>query len=311
MKYKKLAKGVRVSELCFGSLTMTPFQGNLSIEEGASLIEYAYSKGINFIDTAQLYENYHYIGPALTRIGRENMVVSTKTYAYSRETAQEALHEALIELDTDYIDVFLLHEQESKHTIRGHYEALEYFLEQKEKGKIKALGISTHRVEGARAFNAFPELDILHPLVNYKGLGLTDGNLEEMVAEIDKALARGKGVYAMKILGGGHLIGQIEEAISFVRGLNVPMAIGLQSEEEIDVNIALVEDRAYPSEHTSLKTKSRKLLVDQYCDGCANCVSMCQNKGMELIDGRAVVTENCMLCGYCAHYCPGFYIKVV
>ncbi len=39
---------IEVSRLCFGSLTMTPFQANLSIKEGAYLINYAYDKGINF-----------------------------------------------------------------------------------------------------------------------------------------------------------------------------------------------------------------------------------------------------------------------
>ncbi len=57
--------GIEVSRLCFGSLTMTPFQANLTTEEGAYLIEYAYSRGINFLDTAEIYDNYHYIRRAL------------------------------------------------------------------------------------------------------------------------------------------------------------------------------------------------------------------------------------------------------
>ena len=40
--------GIEVSRLCFGSLTMTPYQANLSIKDGSELIKYAYRKGINF-----------------------------------------------------------------------------------------------------------------------------------------------------------------------------------------------------------------------------------------------------------------------
>ena len=49
------SSNIEVSKLCFGSLTMTPFQANLSVKEGAELIKYAHKKGINFIDTAEIY----------------------------------------------------------------------------------------------------------------------------------------------------------------------------------------------------------------------------------------------------------------
>ncbi|NMA49701.1 MAG: aldo/keto reductase, partial [Tissierellia bacterium] len=96
MEKRLLGKtGIEVSRLCFGSLTMTPFQANLSIEEGAELIRYAYQKGINFIDTAEIYENYEYIKEALKSIRREDYVIATKTYAYTEELAKISLEKAL------------------------------------------------------------------------------------------------------------------------------------------------------------------------------------------------------------------------
>ena len=118
---------IEVSRLCFGSLTMTPFQANLTIKEGAYLIEHAYNRGINFLDTAEIYENYGYIREALKGIKREDYIIATKTYAYTEEMARDSVELALKELDTDYIDIFMLHEQESIHTLRGHYDAIEYF----------------------------------------------------------------------------------------------------------------------------------------------------------------------------------------
>ena len=138
---------IEVSRLCFGSLTMTPFQANLTVKEGAHLIEYAYNQGINFLDTAEIYENYGYIKEALKGIKREDYIIASKTYAYTEEMAKNSIELALKEIGTDYIDIFMLHEQESVHTIRGHYDAIKYFLKAKDQGKIRAFGISTHKVD--------------------------------------------------------------------------------------------------------------------------------------------------------------------
>ena len=50
-----------VSRLAFGSLTLSPLQTSVPVEEAADIISYAFERGVNFIDTAQYYENYHII----------------------------------------------------------------------------------------------------------------------------------------------------------------------------------------------------------------------------------------------------------
>lgn len=306
--------GIKVSRLCFGSLTMTPFQANLSIDEGADLIKYAYSKGVNFIDTAELYDNYEYIRKALEDINRNDFVIATKCYAYTKKMAEESLDKALKELNTDYIDIFLLHEQESEYTIKGHYEAIEYFLKAKEKGKIRAFGISTHRIEGVLGAIKYDEVEIIHPIINKYGIGIQDGSVEEMLDMIKKANSIGKGIYGMKPLGGGHLISKAEECFNFVREIPYihSIAIGMQSRDEIDANVNLMEYGYIPDEvKAKLRKKKRKLIVADYCMGCGNCVRTCKNGGIEIIDGKAVPNENCIFCGYCAKSCPEFCIKVI
>ncbi|WP_336513056.1 aldo/keto reductase [Clostridium sp. Cult3] len=315
LKRKKLGNtDIEVSSLCFGSLTMTPFQANLPVDEGGRLIQYAYDKGINFIDTAEIYDNYSYIREALKGIKREDFVISTKCYAYTKAMAKDSLELALRELNTDYIDIFLLHEQESVHTVRGHYEAIEYFLKAKDMGKIRAIGISTHRVEGVYAVTQYDELEVVHPIINKEGIGIQDGNVDDMLNIIKKAYNMGKGIYGMKPLGGGHLIGQVEEAFNFVK--NIPFihsfAIGMQSQEEIDCNINLMETGRIPKDlEEKLKRKKRRLIVADYCIACGNCVKTCKQKGIEIVDGKATPNENCILCGYCARNCPEFCIKVI
>lgn len=305
---------IEVSRLCFGSLTMTPFQANLSIKEGAYLIEYAYEKGINFLDTAEIYENYGYIKEALKGIEREKYTIATKCYAYSEELAKKSLELALKELGTDYIDIFLLHEQESVHTIRGHYDAINYFLKAKEQGKIRGIGISTHKVAGAKGFKEYNELDIIHPIVNRNGIGIHDGTIEDMLSVLKDLKDEDRGIYAMKPLGGGHLINEAEDAFNFVK--SVPfidsIAIGMQSTDEIDANVELMEKGTISEAlKNKMKKKNRRLSVADYCIGCGNCEKRCQQKGIKVIDNRAVPNEKCILCGYCATVCPEFCIKVI
>lgn len=305
---------IEVSRLCFGSLTMTPFQAGLTVEEGAYLIEYAYDKGINFIDTAEIYENYQYIKTALRGIKREDYHISTKTYAYTKEMAKNSLELALKELGTDYIDIFLLHEQESIHTVRGHFEAIEYFLKAKEEGKIRSIGISTHRIAGALAAKEVKEIEVIHPIINKYGIGIQDGTVEEMLKVIEEIHEMGKGVYAMKPLGGGHLIKEAEDAFNFVKSIPSinSIAIGMQSKDEIDANISLMENGYIPEDlKNKLTNKKRKLIVADYCIGCGNCVRRCKQHGIELVNGVATPNENCILCGYCAKVCPEFCIKVI
>lgn len=63
------------------------------------------------------------------------MNIFTKSYAYDSKTAEDSLAKALKELNTDYIDGFLLHEQESEHTLRGHIWRPQNFKPREQKKK--------------------------------------------------------------------------------------------------------------------------------------------------------------------------------
>ncbi|MFZ5754869.1 MAG: aldo/keto reductase, partial [Bacillota bacterium] len=134
MEYQLLGHtGLKVSRLCFGSLTMGPLQANLSIKQGAALLRYAFELGVNFIDTAKLYRTYPYIKEAL-RGWDAPVIIASKSYDYTWEGMQRSVEEARLAIDRDYLDIFLLHEQESELTLEGHRPALEYLWEAKAKG---------------------------------------------------------------------------------------------------------------------------------------------------------------------------------
>ncbi len=315
MKYALLGNTkIQVSKLCFGSLTISPLQAKLPLNEGVRIIKAAFEKGINFIDTAELYENYNYIKESI-KGQRGKYIISTKCYAYNKEGAESSLKKALKELNTDYIDIFSLHEQESLYTIKGHWEAIEYFLKAKEKGYIRAFGISTHNIAAVKASLRYNEIEIIHPIYNKIGLGIIDGTIDEMKKAIEDANKAGKGIYSMKPLGGGNLLSNAEDCLKFVlEDKNIhSIAIGMQNTDEINFNADIINGLE-PSKaiKSKLSSKKRKLLIDFYCEGCGQCVKVCRQNALSLKDNKAVVDSNkCILCGYCSRYCKQFCIKIV
>ena len=292
---------------------MSPLQKNMSAQQGASLLIHAYDRGVRFLDTADLYETYPHIREALKYA--PDYVISTKAYCWDKETAQAALERAFRGLGRDYVDLFMLHEQESLYTLRGHEEALLFLEEQRQKGHIGAIGVSTHYAGCVDACTRFPLVRVIHPLINIGGIGIQDGTREDMENAIAHARSAGIGIFAMKPLGGGHLIQSGREAMEYA--LTSPLldsvAVGMQSIEEIDANIAICEGAEHAGEQMeALSHRRREMMVHDYCEGCGRCAERCGQKAINIANGRAQIDpEKCIFCGYCARVCPQFCIKVI
>lgn len=305
--------GIQVSKLCFGTLTMSPLQKNMTVRQGAALLAYAYERGVRFLDTADLYGTYPHIREALK--SAPEYVISTKAYCWDEKTASEALERAYRGVGREYIDLFMLHEQESLYTLRGHEEALNYLTRQRELGRIGAVGVSTHYAGCVAATRRFPQIQVVHPLINQRGIGIRDGSRQDMEVAIHQAHQRGVGIFAMKPLGGGHLIHDSASALQYI--LTQPdidaVAMGMQSFEEIDADVAAFENAANAENLLSpLRNRTRHLMVHDWCEGCGNCEQRCPQNAIHVINGRAVPDQTrCILCGYCAQVCPQFCVKVV
>ncbi|MGE5417031.1 MAG: aldo/keto reductase, partial [Acidobacteriota bacterium] len=313
LDYRTLgATGIRVSRLCFGVLTMGPLQQNLGINEGAGLIDYAIGQGINFFDTAESYLTYPYIKEALLN-SEQKPVIASKSYAYTWEDMKHSVQKARDEMELPMIDIFLLHEQENELTLEGHKPALEYLIHAKKAGLIKAIGLSTHAVAGVMAGAECPDIEIIHPLINQAGLGIIDGTAQTMTAAIAYAAVRGKGVYAMKTLGGGNLIGRAYSAFRFVDRLLpiASMAMGMKSRDEIDLNLAWIAGKRRPDLEEKVGRAKRRLIIEPWCTGCGACAENCRYQALLVNEQATVEPEKCILCGYCAGYCKDFCIKIV
>lgn len=305
--------GIAVSPLCFGTIPLGPLRG-MRPAEGAALLRRAYELGVNFIDTAELYENYETIRLSLRGQDR-TIVVASKSYASDAAGMRASVEKARREMDRDLIDLFLLHEVESAAALRGHRAALDYLLDARSRGLVRAVGVSTHTVAGVRAAYALPEVDVIHPLLNRRGLGIKDGDAAAMADAISTAAAMGKGIYAMKVLAGGHLGGEAAAAFAFVRGVSgiSSVAVGMRSEEEILINLAYLEGVEPPAElRGKVAARPRRLFVEPWCTGCGACRTACPFGALAVRDGRIAVREDrCLLCGYCAGACEKLCLKVV
>lgn len=315
MEYGELGHtGLMVSRLCFGGLVIGPLQKNLSTDEGGEVIAEAFRLGVNFIDTADLYDTYRHIKRAMDITGIKP-IISSKSYAYDREGAKKTVDRALTELGLDSIGCFLMHEQESEHTIRGHREALDYYLELKQQGIIRAVGLSTHHIAAVRAAANTPEIDVIHPITNMNGLGICDGTMEEMLEAIKEAHDNGKAIYGMKPFGGGNLLHSFRQCLEFVTSIPYlhSIALGMQSIEEVRMNVDLFNDLEHAGEKVKdyRPSNKKRLHVDFWCEKCGKCVSRCKQQALSLENGKISVNyDKCVLCGYCSSCCPAFALKI-
>ena len=305
---------LNVTEYCLGALPMGPNHKNLSEKDCIELINIALDNGVNFIDTAERYGTEGYIGKAVAN-RREEIVIATKSWAKTYDEMAKPFEKSLKELNTDYIDIYHLHAGRADIDVLDHRKgALEFLLEMKEQQVIKAVGISTHSVGIVKKAAEREEIDIVFPLINKTGLGIVDGSKKSMLEAINKASKNGKGIYAMKALGGGNLLNDIKSNIDWVRSIKgiSSIAIGVVTPHELKYNLKLFGVDKF-SEVTKPDNIMKKLHILKWnCIGCNQCVDTCPNYAISLVDGVATVDrKKCILCGYCSPGCPKFAIRLV
>ena len=143
--------------------------------------------GITFIDTATLYGTYQPIARGL-KGWRGPVTLATKTHARADGAlAGKHLETALKELGRDTIDIMLCHCARQRFIESEWDPTLEALVAARAKGLVRMVGMSTHTVAGVLDAARHPEMDVVHPLINIKGMGIIDGGVEEMLAAIREA----------------------------------------------------------------------------------------------------------------------------
>lgn len=307
--------GIEVTELCFGALPMGPLQKNLSIEESAKAIELALKKGVNFIDTAQMYKTYEPIALAMKNTGIRPIIAS-KSNKKTYHEMEAAVNEALESLNIDCIDIFHLHAaREGANAFEVFADSLRCLVDMKNKNKIKAIGISTHSVAVAKLAAEHELIDVVFPIINIKGLGLLDGTKEEMVEAIKMIYKSGKGVYLMKVLAGGSLINNYHGSMEYVRNIESyhSIALGMTSLSEVEYNTNYFEGKENGKLPAETFDAKKALVFKALCKSCGKCMTACPNNAISFDnDKKATIDKGiCLTCGYCTPACPEFAIRVV
>ncbi|MGB7605854.1 MAG: aldo/keto reductase [Lutisporaceae bacterium] len=316
MKKRILGRtGIEVTELCFGALPMGPIQKNLSIEENSRIIELALKKGVNFIDTAEMYKTYEPIAIAIKNTGIRPIIAS-KSNKKTYEGMEAAVNEALELLNVDYIDIFHLHAaREGADAFEVYADALKCLVDMKKQGKIKAIGISTHSIAVTNIAAEHQLIDVVFPIINMKGRGIIDGTKEEMIAAIKKVHKAGKGIYLMKVLAGGGLIRQYKQALEFAKSIEAyaSIAIGMTSLEEVLYNVSYFSGEEVKDLSNSVASLKKALVSRALCKSCGKCIATCPNKAINFDEEKkaSINKSLCITCGYCTPVCPEFAIRVV
>ncbi|HLN56404.1 MAG TPA: aldo/keto reductase [Bacteroidales bacterium] len=211
--------GIMVSPLCFGA----PRTNEIS------LIKYALSKGVNFIDTGRAYgngNNEKLVGQAVSGI-RDKVVIQSKirlernelpSGGKGRKGAEEIrralsskFEASLKALNSSYIDVLLIHDAIEEELI-FHPETLSFFSDLKKSGSIKACGFSTHNdyMNLPARNNSEQVFDVIMLPFNPKGSfvhsvtgNFSEWNQEKLIGILSESGKKGIGVVAMKTCSGG------------------------------------------------------------------------------------------------------------
>lgn len=134
MEYVTLANGVKMPILGYGVYQVTK-------EECERCVLDALKAGYRSIDTAQSYFNEEEVGSAILKSGvaREDIFLTSKVWIehYGYEECKKSVEESMKKLQTDYIDLMLLHQPFADYY--GAWRALEDLYEE---GKLRAIGIS-------------------------------------------------------------------------------------------------------------------------------------------------------------------------
>jgi aryl-alcohol dehydrogenase-like predicted oxidoreductase len=145
MQYTELGKTgleVSVAGLGCGGNSRIGLDVGLSEAQSIGLVREALDLGVNFLDTAAAYETEDVVGKAIKGRPRDNIVISTKSFATSGPKVLASLDASLRRLNTDYVDIFHLHGLSPGNYDRAIAEIVPGLLREKDKGKFRHLAVS-------------------------------------------------------------------------------------------------------------------------------------------------------------------------
>jgi len=312
------------------------------------IIDYAMANGINYYDTAYVYHNSEsevFLGEAMKKYPRESYHLATKYSILANPDYKAVFEEQLARLQTDYIDFYLMHSV-NEYTAQQYIDSgcIEYFLAQKQAGRIKYLGFSSHAdVKTLTMFADHHKWDFAQLQINYFDWCFAAAKQEYQVL-VDRNIP----VIVMEPVRGGRLAALSPEAEAILKEVHPDWSLaawafrwvkrlpqvqvvlsGMSTLDQIKENVELfADDRALTDEEDSLVMKAAEMFRSQVqvpctvcrycCDGCSaniNIPAVLEVYNKYKTDGSWALNEmktvdsegkaeDCIACGECSVHCP-------
>jgi aryl-alcohol dehydrogenase-like predicted oxidoreductase len=230
--------------------------------------------GINYIDTATIYDIAQERLGAIVKRNRDKLFVATKTRGMTRDQAIATVEESLRLLQTDHVDLVHLHNigdfdvdrlLDEKSPLRGLQEA-------RKRGLLRFIGVSGHqRVSKMADAVRTGEIDVIMPALNF-----VDQHIYAYETHVlPEARKQRAGIVAMKVLGGAPKFSyrtpvpcyvpkeRVDDAIRYALGLDgvATAVIGFNFVEQVRqaVSVAKSFRRLSQDESKALEAEGRKL----------------------------------------------------
>jgi predicted aldo/keto reductase-like oxidoreductase len=240
---------VKVTRLAFGTGTHGGrVQRELGQEEFTKLVRHAYDRGIRFFETAESYHGMpEMLSIALKGLPRESYKLMTKYSTPASGDPAPKIDLFRQQLNTEYIDILLLHCLRPPSWSADYQSLQDGFLEAQSKKVILARGASVHGLPALRTFPGNKWLEIAMIRMNHNGTKMDtpemrdndgQGLVDEVVAHTKKVHGQGMGVISMKLCGEGRFTSAADRdaAMKFAMGIGCvdAVTIGFKNTAEID-----------------------------------------------------------------------------
>lgn len=250
--YEKIILGktdVKMSRFCLGTGmrggNRQSNQTRMGKEKFETLIRGSHERGITVFDLADLYGTHPYVIPALKGIPRDQFTIISKIWwrpngipDKDRPDADVVVERFLKEINTDYIDLVLLHCVESPKWPDELRKQMDILANLKSKKVIRAHGVSCHSLPALQAAAKEPWVDSVHARINPTGASM-DGKPEQVAPVLKSIHDAGKGVVGMKLVGEGRYRNSDElknNSVKYVLGLGCVdiLNVGCENLDEVD-----------------------------------------------------------------------------
>lgn len=304
MIYKDF-QGIKLSQLGFGTMRLPTLEnGEINQPLFEEMVDYAIKNGVNYFDTAYPYhggKSEIATGLALKKYPRDSYYLATKYPGHqiaSEYNPAEIFEEQLKKCGVEYFDFYLLHnvyEKSSETYMDERWGIVDYFVKQKELGRIRHLGFSSHgRYDNLKEFLDYcgDKMEFCQLQLNY-----IDWTLQQGKEKCDLLKERGIPVWVMEPVRGGalaKLAPQQEEKLKALRPDDSVASWAFRFLQGID-NIAVVlsgmSDMAQVVDNVKTFTEEKPLSEEDV------------NLLFDIAEGLKDAVP-CTACRYCCDGCP-------